>query len=220
MSVFPSSFPGSTWMPVPDSDVFDVNTHQAIVIHKTASPNWTTAQAVAQGFIDEAPGSSVHYIVGLDGAVVQCVSELSGAGGNCCCEVGYDPFWQQFDPRMVGGSGTTNLNTVTLSIEHVDTTTDNSQDCTPEQLAASFALVLYLSQKWGIPPESIKPHSSIDPISRARCPGNYPFDDLIAFVQAAWNITPPDTNGGNTTQPAANAGNTTPSDNNAGNTTP
>lgn len=169
-----SSFPGSLWMPVPGFDVFSTNTHRAIVIHKTASPSWPTAQAVAQGFINEAPGASVHYIVGRDGVVVQCVSEDSGAGGNCCLEAGHDTYWDD---------GVANKNTETLSIEHVDTASNNSTPCTQAQLDSSFALVSYLCNKWGISADNIKPHSSLDPIDRARCPGNYPFSDLVSFIR-------------------------------------
>lgn len=181
---FPSSFPGSIWMPVPNADVFSSNAHAAIVIHKTASPPWSTAQAVAQGFINEAVGPSVHYVVGRDGTVIQCVSELSGAGGNCCLEAGHDPFWDSLAAQYG------NLNLCTLSIEHVDTDPENQTPCTQAQLNASFALVLYLSQKWGIPPSNIKPHSSLDPISRANCPGNYPFQQLINFVTNGGAPTP------------------------------
>lgn len=178
---FPNSFPGSIWIPVPDSDVFSSNSHAAIVIHKTAG--FQTAQQVAQYFASVSPGPSVHYVVGLDGTVVQCVSEDAGAGGNCCLETGHDTFWDGLLAQY------SNLNLCTLSIEHVDPSTDNSTPVTPEQQAASFALVFYLSQKWGIPPGNIKPHSSLDPISRARCPGNYPFSQLIQFVENGGNMT-------------------------------
>lgn len=42
-------FPGAIPMPVPQNDLFTTNTHQAIVIHKTASGN--TAQEIANYFI-------------------------------------------------------------------------------------------------------------------------------------------------------------------------
>jgi len=158
---------------VPEGDLFTTNTHQAIVIHKTASG--TTAQEIGQYFINVSPGPSVHYVVGLDGTIVQCAPESLGAGGNCCSEQGHDTFWDQF--------GTINLNTVTLSIEHVDPSPTNSTPCPQAQIDASFKLVLYLAQKYHIAPDHIKPHSSLDPISRAHCPGNYPFADLINYVK-------------------------------------
>lgn len=176
-----SSFPGSIWMPVPDFDVFSSNSHEAIVIHKTAG--FHTAQQVAQYFIDAALGPSVHYIVGLDGTVVQCVSEDKGAGGNCCLENGHDPFWDSYAQKYG------NLNLCTLSIEHVDPATDNSTPCPQAQVDASFQLVWYLCQKYHISANHIKPHSSLDPISRALCPGNYPFHQLLQYVENGGNMT-------------------------------
>ncbi len=166
-------YPGALPMWVPENDLFTTNTHQAIVIHKTASG--TTAQEIGQYFINVSPGPSVHYVVGLDGTIVQCAPESLGAGGNCCSDQGHDTFWDQF--------GTINLNTVTLSIEHVDPSPTNSTPCPQAQIDASFKLVLYLAQKYHIAPDHIKPHSSLDPISRAHCPGNYPFADLINYVK-------------------------------------
>lgn len=166
-------YPGAIGMWVPIADMFTANTHQAIVIHKTASGN--TAQAIAQYFINASIGPSVHYVIGLDGTIVQCVPEAMGAGGNGILEAGHDPFWDQF--------GRVNLNTVTLSIEHVDPSPSNSTPCPQAQIDASFKLVLHLAQKYHIAPDHIKPHSSLEPINRARCPGNYPFAELLAYVQ-------------------------------------
>lgn len=168
-----TDYPEAIGMFVPENDLFTTNTHQAIVIHKTA--NGTTAQEIAQYFINVSPGPSVHYVVGLDGTVVQCAPEALGAGGNCCLEQGHDPFWDQFGPI--------NLNTVTLSVEHIDPSLTNSTPCPQAQIDASFKLVLYLANKYHIAPDHIKPHSSLDPTSRAHCPGNYPFTDLISYVQ-------------------------------------
>ena len=80
-------YPGAIPMWVPSADLFTTNTHQAIVIHKTASGN--TPQEVAQYFINASPGPSVHYVVGLEGTIVQCAPESLGAGGNCCLEIGH-----------------------------------------------------------------------------------------------------------------------------------
>src|SRR5216683_717342 len=166
-------YPGAIPMWVPENDLFTTNTHQSIVIHKTA--NGTTPQEIAQYFINVSPGPSVHYIVGLDGTIVQSAPESMGSGGNCCLEQGHDPFWDQF--------GTINLNTVTLSVEHVDPSPTNSTPCPQAQVDASFKLVLYLASKYHIAPDHIKPHSSLDPSHWSHCPGAYPFTDLINYVQ-------------------------------------
>lgn len=170
-------YPGAEEHFVPRSFMFNSNNPVAIVVHKTAGD--ATPQSVYNTFmISGNPGKSVHYAVGQDGSVWQFVPESLGAGGNCCTEAGYDQFWTQY----VNAYG--NLNLCTLSIEHCDPATDNSTPLTAAQKDASFKLVSYLAQKYGIPATHIKTHASMDPQSRARCPGNYPMDELIQFVQS------------------------------------
>ena len=153
----------------------------SIVEHKTACGGFCSATDIAQYFIDGSGGAhkSVHFVVGRDGSVIQCVHLKDGAGGNCCLEAGHDPFWDPYARRFG------NLNTCTISIEHEDWTADNSQAMTQAQIDASFALNLWLVQKFHIPPSHIKGHDTLDPVSRARCPGpTYPMSQLIAFVEA------------------------------------
>ncbi len=155
---------------VPSSDL-------SIIIHKTACGAPCTAQDVANFFATDANGASTHFIVGLDGEVIQCVQLSDGAGGNCCLETGHDTYWDPFAAKYG------NLNLCTFSIEHVDATSDNSENPTQAQLNSSFSLVLWLCQQFGVTADRIKTHASLDPISRARCPGNYPMDSLIAYVR-------------------------------------
>jgi len=158
-------------MYVPADNVFiDQNIPLWVVIHKTASGN--TAQEIANFFAHAPDKRSAHYVVGMDGTVVQCVAEKDGAGANCCLEAGHDSFW----PTNI------NLNWVTISIEHVDPTPDNSTPVTLAQKQASFLLVADICKRQGIPASKIAGHNSLDPISRARCPGNYPMEELRAYV--------------------------------------
>jgi len=171
---YPSAIP----MFVDESRVFiNQNTHFAIVIHKTANGGPGDAQSVASYFATNADMHSTHYIVDQDGIIVQCVLEKDGAGGNCCTEQGFDLLWLPFVQKG------TNLNLVTISIEHFDPTTDNSTPLTDSQKQASFKLVKYLCDKYLIPRSHVKGHNSIDPISRARCPGNYPWQELMEYLQ-------------------------------------
>jgi hypothetical protein len=172
---------------VPDAFVFPQSgghTRSWLVIHKTAG--FHTAQEVAQYFQAGAPQAggmlaktSVHYVIGLDGTIVQCVREADGAGGNGSLETGHDAFW----PTDI------NLNLVTFSIEHVDPTTDNSTPIPDAQKQASFQLIHDLCQRQQIPMKpadvngGIAGHFSIDPQSRARCPGNYPWNELWAYLK-------------------------------------
>ena len=158
------------------------NGHVAIVIHKTGGD--ATPERVEQNFLNT--GESVHYAIGQDGQVWQFILESSGAGGNCCTESGYDPFWDQYLHMFH------DLNLCTISIEHCDPLPDNSTPLTPAQKDASFKLVAYLARKYNIAPDHIKGHHTIDPIKRARCPGNYPWDELWAYLKGSIiNLTDP-----------------------------
>ena len=160
-------------MYVPADNVFlDQNIALWVVIHKTAG--FKSAQDVARFFATVPDKRSTHYIIGQDGVVVQCVDERHGAGGNCCLEQGHDSFW----PTNI------NLNWVTISIEHVDPALDNSTPVTDAQKQASFLLVADICQRHGIPVKNIVGHRSIAPLTRAHCPGNYPMDELKAYVTA------------------------------------
>lgn len=168
-----ADYPGAIDHNVPRSFMFNSNAHAAIVIHKTGGD--ATPEAIYSTFL--ATGNSVHYGIGTDGTIWQYVPEALGAGGNCCVEVGYDSFWQPY-LNQYG-----NLNLCTISIEHCDGSLTNSTPLTHAQQEASFKLVAYLVQKYDIPTDHIKGHNSIDPINRARCPGNYPWDELFTFLK-------------------------------------
>src|SRR5229473_6039167 len=147
----------------------------SIVIHKTGgTPNLA---ALASFFQTGAAEASTHFGVDLDGSIGQFVLLKDGAGGNCCLEVGHNVYWDSFSAKYG------NLNRCTISIEHIDPTQDNSTTPPQAQLSASFALVKWLVDTYHIPLDHIKTHASIDPVSRARCPGNYPMAELFAYLQ-------------------------------------
>lgn len=176
-------FPDAEEHFVPRDFMFNSNAHSAIVIHKTGGD--PTPESVLQTFLASAHdpnpenrNRSAHYAVGQDGTIFQFVPEELGAGANCCVDPGFDQFWEPF-LHTFG-----NLNLCTLSVEHCDPRGDNGSDITPEQKAASFKLIAHLAQKFSVPVTHIKTHASINPINRARCPGNYPMDELLQFLQA------------------------------------
>lgn len=161
---------------VPDSDL-------SIVIHKTACNAPCSAQSTGQYFVNASQqppyGPSTHFIVGLDGVVVQCVHLGDGAGGNCCLEPGHDTYWNNFIAKYP------NLNWCTISIEHIDQTIDNSQPMTQAQVGASHLLVAFLCRTFHIPNSRIKGHNTLDPINRARCPGpTYDFQSLFIYLDS------------------------------------
>ena len=147
-----------------------------IILHGTAGG--TSAQAIGNWLNTqtEREATSVHYVIGQDGAVVQLVSESDSAWGNGVLSAGHDSWW------------TGNPNWYTISIEHCKPNIDNSDALTPAQRDASFALVRHLCEKWGIPKHAadatggITGHKSIDPVERAFCPGVFPWDALFAYL--------------------------------------
>lgn len=155
---------------------------QWIILHGTAGG--TSAPAIAAYF--QTSPHSTHYVIGRDGMVVQCVAEADSAWANAPVEAGADAWWHAFP----------NPNHVTLTIEHVKPATDNSDLLTPAQAAASFALIKHLCDRWQIPPRradaqgGITGHNSIDPQSRAHCPGPYPWDDLFAALKPPAPVAP------------------------------
>jgi|SRR5271157_2528783 len=152
-----SDYPGAIW--IPNQNFYpDSGTKDHIVIHGTAGGS--SAEGIAAYFHSSTGGSnpvSSNYIVGQDGTIVQCVLEKDGAWAN----------------------GTLDMNDRAISIEHVKSHTDNSDELTLAQEQASFNLIKDIRTRHSIPIENIIPHSAV--ISTA-CPGPYPFDKLRAFL--------------------------------------
>ena len=162
---------------VSDNYVFlDALPHYAIVIHKTASPGMSTAEAIARYFQEGSDGRHVssHYVIGKDGTIVQCVREKDGAGANSAVpyELGRSPIFTE----------DINWNLRTISIEHVDDSSDNSQALTPAQKQASFTLVRDIAQRHSIPSSRIVGHDSLQPRSKPLCPHTYPLEELRSYV--------------------------------------
>lgn len=152
-----------------------------IVLHGTAGGS--SAQNVAAWFQNPQAQASTHYIVGQDGTIVSCVDEDDTPWANGIVTAGADPWWLPLD----------NPNYWTLSIEHVKPSTDNSDELTPAQQEASFALVERLCKRHSIPMRradqdgGITGHYSVDPVNRSRCPGPYPWNTLFAFLTGPTN---------------------------------
>ncbi len=150
-----------------------------IIVHGTAG--FASALAVANFFKSTENGDnpvSSHYIVGLEGEVVQCISESDGAWGNGGVTEGHDVWW----------TTSLNPNLVTISIEHVKLSRDNSDELTDVQKEASFQLVQAICERHAIPLRwadaqgGITGHYSMDPVHRSFCPGPYPWEELFAYL--------------------------------------
>ena len=149
-----------------------------IILH--GSGGGSSAETVARDFQGDDPPTSAHYVVGLSGEIVQSVAESDSAWANGILSAGHDAWW----------SPSLNPNFQTLSIELVKTDAGNRNQLTQAQKQATFALIAHLCQKWNIPAQlasaagGVTGHQSIDPVSRANCPGVFPWDELWAYLAA------------------------------------
>lgn len=171
---------------IPANLMFNANDATFLVLHKTAG--FHSALECAQYFQSGSDGFGVsaHYIIGQDGAIIQCVPEARGAGANCCANLGH----AQFIPQTWNGVQD-NGNLHSIAIEHIDPSLDNSTPLTLAQKKASFSLVLHICKRHNIPARyavndglgGICGHKDIDPVNRSRCPGNYPWTELFQFLR-------------------------------------
>lgn len=171
-------FNGATWIPSPNYFPNRYgHTPSYVILHGTAGGS--SAQAIAQNiFAISANQVSAHYVIGQDGTVVQTVDESDAAWANGPITDGAAPWW----------TPTLNPNLITVSIEHVKPSIDNSDQLTSAQQDSSFRLVQDICNRWHIPKRiadengGITGHFSMDPVSRSRCPGNYPWDALFQYL--------------------------------------
>jgi uncharacterized protein YvpB len=163
---------------VPDSYVFlDARPAYAIVIHKSASPGMDTPTKLANYFQSGSDGREVssHYIVGLDGSIVQCVREKDGAGANSAqpVEAGRNTLF----------NAAINWNLRTISIEIIDTSINNTETIPAVQRDSVYRLVADIAKRRGISYNHIVGHRDIQPISKPLCPGNFPLTELIQYIK-------------------------------------
>lgn len=145
-----------------------------ICLHSTAGG--TSAEAIANFFRDTADASA-HIIIGTDGEVVQGISMDVASWSNGLIDQPTMPWPANINP-----------NYYTISIEHCKASTDNSDQLTGPQKQASFQVIQAICDYYGIAKRrgdlqsGIVSHADFDQINRARCPGPYPWNELIAYL--------------------------------------
>src|SRR6267142_547103 len=154
-----------------------------IVIHGTAGGR--RAEDIANMvFKDPNIEASSHFIIGQDGHIVQVVPCSLAAWGNGVLDNPAFSFPENINPNFY-----------TLSIEHCKPSIDNSDQLTDLQKQASFQLVNALCNQYNIDKRrgdekgGIISHADLDSVNRARCPGVYPWSELIAYLKG--NIMQP-----------------------------
>lgn len=147
-----------------------------IVLHGTAGGS--SAQAIGEYFRDSNVDASAHIVIDQLGVIVQGVPLSLAAWGNGILTPGHAPYLP----------GDINPNLYTVSIEHVKSSTDNSDALTDAQKQKSFEVIQCICDTYGVPKRAgdatggIIRHADIDPVNRARCPGPYPLDELWTFL--------------------------------------
>jgi len=177
--------PGAIWIPSPHYGTRGAFAAKWLIIHSTAGGS--SAEAIGEWFQNPASQAATHYVIGQDGTVVQCVDEGQSAWGNGRVEGGADSWWAASNPSP---------NQVTISIEHVKPSSDNSDLITPAQMAASVTLVRNIISRhpgirmaYGTNDGGIIGHFSMSPQSRERCPGPYPWEQLFNELNGAGQPT-------------------------------
>jgi N-acetyl-anhydromuramyl-L-alanine amidase AmpD len=147
-----------------------------IVLHGTAGG--TTAQGIANYFATSDVTASAHIIIDQAGSIVQGISMDVAAWGNGI-----------LDHPRISFPASINPNLYTISIEHVKAHTDNSDQLTPLQKIASFRVIQAICNHYGIDKKrgdsfsGIIEHADLDSVTRSRCPGPYPWDELLQFLK-------------------------------------
>lgn len=150
-----------------------------IVVHGVGWP-----QSFDRYLIDSASQCAITYMVAKDGRIAQFESDLNNHWGNGVVSRGAAPWW--------GGDS----NQISISIEHEKWQKDNSDIITPAQKLASFSLIAWLCRMYSIPMRvedasgGIAPHSSVNPVYRAFCPGPYPWSELFTYINAPQSYIP------------------------------
>jgi len=147
-----------------------------VVLHGTAGG--TSSEAIANYFKSSDVEASAHIIIGTDGEVTQGISMDVAAWANGAIVQPTMPWPANINPNLY-----------TISIEHCKPSTDNSDQLTEPQRQASFQVVRTICDYYGIAKRrgdlqsGIVSHADFDQVNRARCPGPYPWDELIAYLQ-------------------------------------
>jgi glycosyltransferase involved in cell wall biosynthesis len=142
---------------------------RAVVVHTTDGGFVGTRR----WFADPASGVSSHYLVALDGTVVQFVDEADTA----------------FHAGMAPTAGVPVLgddppNLCTLGIEFADEGDPHSVERPDAQYEAGALLLAGISRRWGIPldHDHVVAHRLINP--HKTCPGNLDLDHLVTLAAA------------------------------------
>ncbi len=149
---------------------------QAIVIHTTAG----SFASAAAWFADPESGVSSHYLVGLDGRVVQLVDEADTAR-----HAG-----RVLHPTAALAADRDDLNPITIGIELEDGGEPERVARPEAQYAAAAGLVVAASDRWRFPIDRDHVIGHRELFAAKACPGNVDLDRLVAMARSAARAGP------------------------------
>jgi N-acetylmuramoyl-L-alanine amidase len=147
-----------------------------ITLHKTAG--FRKKEECADYFAQDGVQSSANFIIDPDGTFLQGIPTSLGPWANAPLGAKHADFLTEINPNLE-----------CIAIEHIDPAEDNSTPLTDAAKDTSFRLIKCLCDAHGIPARrgdaagGVIDHRDIDQVNRARCPGNYPHDELWAYLK-------------------------------------
>ncbi len=172
-------FPNATWLP---------STH-FFLGHANKMPKWvqvhtrvTDKSPLEVATEREVSGESVHYIVGIDGSVVQCVSELHSSTGAGILTFGNERFWNQADGRF-------ELDHLSFTVEILLEPMEDGYSYSQEALNTAFALIKNTVEHHQIPKQigcetgGVVGKCSSDPVRAPSSGKNFPYLELVGYLE-------------------------------------
>jgi N-acetyl-anhydromuramyl-L-alanine amidase AmpD len=153
-----------------------------LVVHGTAGGSDGSGTMAYMG----ANGVSTHFAISTDGTIWQGIPCSLAAWANAPLNA----------PRLNFACADLNPNLWTISVEFCKPDITNAVNITDAQKQSGFALIQFICETYGIPKKQgdgnggIISHADINSIDRARCPGTFPWNDLVAFLQGGQPMTP------------------------------
>ncbi len=153
-----------------------------LVIHGTAGGSDAHGTMAYMG----ANGVSTHFAISTDGTIVQGVNCNKAAWANAPLNA----------PRLNFAHADINPNLWTVSVEFCKPDITNQVNITDAQKQSGFALIKMICETYGIPKKQgdgnggIISHADINSVDRARCPGTFPWSDLMAFLKGGTPVAP------------------------------
>lgn len=172
-------FPTASWFPSQNMTPGHDGLHPLFIELHTTPTTSADETPAAIALAHEGAGESMHYIIGQDGSVLQCVAEVDSAKGSGDLLPGHVLYWNRVDCHQHPDYVTFNIEVLTAEDGTI------SQDA----LASAFVLIKDMTERHRITPwpatdnGGIHGHNSVDTIRFAHCGRDFPYQQLFDYLQ-------------------------------------